>query len=88
MWFYDGYTIPGELGDEIQLLGTTDIARVVSINYKANTLVLDRALSWRAGQGVSLKFAGLAPDYGADEAGLNPPPDKSEPERRPGAVKK
>jgi parallel beta helix pectate lyase-like protein len=88
MWFYDGYTIPGELGDEIQLLGTTDTARVVSINYKANLLVLDRALSWRVGQGVALKFAGLAPDYGADEAGLNPPPDKSEPERRSGALKK
>lgn len=88
MWFYDGYMIPGELGDEIQLLGTTDTARIVSINYKSSLLVLDRSLSWRAGQGVTLKFAGLAPDYGADEVGLNPPPDKSEPEGRPGVVKK
>jgi hypothetical protein len=88
MWFYDGYSIPGEVGDEIQLLGTTDTARIVSINYKASVLVLDRPLSWRGGQGVSLKFAGLAPDYGADEVGLTPPPDKSETERRLDVPKK
>ncbi len=71
MWFFDGFTIPGETGDEIQLLGTTDSARIVSIDYKANTLTLDRSLSWRSGQGVALKFAGVAPDYGAFEYGMD-----------------
>ena len=85
-WFYDGFTIPGELGDEIQLLGTTDTARILKIDYKAGLLILDRPLSWRAGQGVALKFAGIAPDYGAVEVGLTP--DKPEVERRFGGLKK
>ena len=85
-WFYDGFTIPGELGDEIQLLGTTDTARVVKVDYKASVLVLDRSLSWRGGQGVSLKFAGMAPDYGADEVGLSP--DKPETQRSLEGLKK
>jgi Right handed beta helix region len=90
LWFYDGFTIPGESGDEIQLLGTTDTARIVSINYKNSTLVLDRPLSWRGGQGVALKFAGIAPDFGADEVGLNPTTEKPQPqpERRPGAPRR
>jgi hypothetical protein len=66
-WFSDGFTIPGEIGDEIQLLGTTDTARVVRIDYTARTLTLDHSLSWRSDQGVALKFAGLAPDFGAAE---------------------
>ena len=66
-WFSDGFTIPGEVGDEIQLLGATDTARVTHIDYAARTLTLDRALSWRSGQGVALKFLGLAPDFGAAE---------------------
>jgi hypothetical protein len=66
-WFSDGFTIPGEPGDEIQLLGTTDTARVVRIDFTAKTLILDRSVSWRSGQGVALKFEGLAPDFGAAE---------------------
>ena len=66
-WVSDGFTIPGEPGDEIQLLGTTDTARVVRIDFTARTLILDRSLSWRSGQGVALKFAGIAPDFGAGE---------------------
>jgi hypothetical protein len=66
-WFSDGFTIPGEAGDEIQLLGTTTTARVLRIDFTARTLILDRSLSWRADQGVALKFAGIAPDFGAAE---------------------
>lgn len=84
LWFYDGFTIPGEHGDEIQLLGTTDTARILSIDYKSDILVLDRPLSWRAGQGVSLKFAGIAPDFGADEVGLETEQPQS---RRPTYVR-
>jgi hypothetical protein len=69
LWFSDGFTIPGEKGDEIQLLGTTDTARVVRIDYKARALVLDHPLTWKAGQGVALKFTGRAPDMGALEYG-------------------
>ena len=57
-WFSEGLTIPGEAGDEIQLLGTTESARIVSIDFTARTLTLDRALTWQSGQGVALKFSG------------------------------
>lgn len=86
-WFYDGFEIPGESGDEIQLLGTTDVARVMKVDFKTSVLVLDRPLSWRAGQGVALKFAGIAPDFGAAEFGLNPA-DQVQPERRLDGVRK
>jgi parallel beta-helix repeat protein len=66
-FFYDGYQIPGESGDEIQLEGQTQTATVVSIDYTANTLTLDRPLDWNADQGVSLKYNGSAPDVGAHE---------------------
>ncbi len=66
-YFYDGYQIPGESGDEIQLEGQTQTAIILSIDYTANTLTLDRPLDWNADQGVSLKYNGSAPDVGAHE---------------------
>jgi parallel beta-helix repeat protein len=68
-FFYDGFDIPGEQGDEIMLDGDSQAARVVSIDYNTNTLTLDRSLSWNSGQGVSLKYNGSAPDVGAFESG-------------------
>jgi len=67
LWFSDGLTIPGEAGDEIQLIGSKEPARIVRIDYAARTLTLDRPLTWQSGQGVALKFAGAAPDFGAVE---------------------
>ncbi len=69
-WFYDGFGIPGEAGDEIQLEGRQDVARVTGLDLKANVLRLDRALTWAAGQGVALRYAGSRPDVGAYESGL------------------
>jgi Right handed beta helix region len=71
--FYDGHGIDGEHGDVIQLAGSGTRATVVGIDYAKGTLRLDRALSWRDGQGVSLAFEGRAPDVGAFEvsAGTN-----------------
>jgi hypothetical protein len=66
-YFYDGFDIPGEVGDLIQLSGQTQTARIVEIDYATNTLTLDRALTWMAGQGVSLAYSGNAPDIGASE---------------------
>jgi hypothetical protein len=65
--FYDGFTIPGEIGDEIQLLGTTETARILHVELTTGVLTLDRPLSWRAGQEISLRFSGAAPDAGAFE---------------------
>jgi hypothetical protein len=70
-YFYDGNGIAREIGDTIQLLGTTDTAVVTAVNLATATLTLDRPLTWSAGQGVALRFAGAAPDMGAFEFGLN-----------------
>ena len=72
LYFYDGRGIPGEAGDTIQLIGGTETAVVKAIDLKANTLTLDRALTWSKGQGVALRYAGAAPDMGAFEFGLEP----------------
>jgi hypothetical protein len=65
-YFYDGYDIEGEQGDIIQLKnGGT--ARIISINYSTNTIILDRKLSWKPEQGISLVYSGEAPDIGAFE---------------------
>lgn len=69
-WFYDGYGIPGETGDEIQLEGQREVARVTAVDLAANRLQLDRALTWTAGQGVALRYGGSRPDVGAFESGL------------------
>jgi hypothetical protein len=66
-YFYDGFTIPGENADTIQLENSGDTATVVSIDYQQNTLILDKALQWSQGQGVSLIYTGSAPDIGAFE---------------------
>ena len=67
LYFYDGFGISGEMGDRIQLEGSTETAVIVNVDYASNTLTLDRALSWEGGQGVSLAFAGSAPDVGMYE---------------------
>lgn len=66
-WFYDGFAIEGEEGDRIQLDGQAETARIVRIDLAANTLVLDKPLTWTAGQGVALAYSGRAPDIGAYE---------------------
>jgi parallel beta-helix repeat protein len=65
--FYDGFGIPWETGDLIQLQGQTQTARVTAVNYTTKRLTIDRSMTWSAGQGVSLQFTGTAPDIGAYE---------------------
>ena len=65
--FYDGFGIPGESGDLIQLAGQSQSARVVQINYFNNTMTVDRDLTWSSGQGISLAYEGTKPDVGAYE---------------------
>ncbi|CAG0927106.1 hypothetical protein TFLX_00354 [Thermoflexales bacterium] len=66
-YFRDNYAIAGVSGDRVQLAGQSETAAIVGIDYTANTLTLDRALSWSANQGVSLAYEGSAPDVGAYE---------------------
>lgn len=78
-WFYDGFGIVGESGDEIQLEGQGTSATILAINYATNTITLSTSLTWNNGDGVHLKYAGNAPDVGAFEFGAtqtkrpNPP---------------
>ncbi len=66
-YFYDGFGIPEEAGDVVQLEGQTATAQIVAIDYASRTLTLDRALAWASGQGLHLQYAGLRPDMGAYE---------------------
>lgn len=68
-WFYDGFGIEGEWGDEIVVGTERQRARIESIDHEQSVLHLDRELNWEAGAHVSLPFSGEAPDIGAYETG-------------------
>ena len=76
-FYYDGWGIPGEIGDRIQLEGAARAVRVVKIDYEQGRITVDGMLSWTEGQGVSLAYAGAAPDLGAHE--YRGPVSQSEP---------
>ena len=65
----DGWGIPGVQGDRIQILGTTQKAKITSVNYDTNTIVVDTNLTWTMGQGIALAYEGSTPDLGAFEYG-------------------
>lgn len=68
-WFFDGFGIPGEVGDLIFIGAGKVEARVTGVDIDRGLLTLDREVSWRQGDAVSLPYLGTAPDLGAYEAG-------------------
>jgi hypothetical protein len=64
-YFMDGWGIIQ--GDNIQLEGTTQRARITGVNYQSNTVTVDKSLTWTLNQGISLTYEGTAPDAGAYE---------------------
>jgi hypothetical protein len=66
-YFMDGWGIEGVLGDEIQIVGTSQKARITRVDYGTNTITVSSSLTWTLGQGISLAYAGSAPDAGAHE---------------------
>ena len=64
-YFVDGYGITD--GDLIQLQGQTETARIVKVDFGANTITVDKTLTWTSGQGIALAYYGTAPDAGAFE---------------------
>lgn len=66
-FFYDGWGIPNEVGDMIQLEGQANTSRIISIDYGQNSITVDRTLSWTQDQGLSLAYSGSSPDLGAFE---------------------
>jgi parallel beta-helix repeat protein len=76
-YFFDGFGIPGEIGDLIQLEGGSATVRIVQIDYTNGTLTLDQSITWTAGQHLHLQYSGVGPDMGAFERQLEtyiPPP--------------
>ncbi|WP_019615660.1 NosD domain-containing protein [Psychromonas ossibalaenae] len=65
--FYDGFAIPGEVGDRVQIEGRTATAVIIHVNHKHKTITLDKALTWKRGEGIGLSYNGLRPDIGAFE---------------------
>jgi len=66
-YFTDGWGITGVDGDMIQVFGTTQRARITSVNYGTATITVDTSLTWTQNQGISLVYEGSAPDIGAYE---------------------
>ena len=68
-YFMDGWGIAGVNGDDLQIFGTSQKARITRVVYATNTITVDTSLSWTQGQGVALAYLGSAPDAGAFEYG-------------------
>ena len=67
-YFTDGNGLVA--GDLVQLEGQTGTALVVAVDFAANTITVNRLLTWAADTGVSLPYLGSRPDQGAFEHGL------------------
>lgn len=74
-FFYDGNSIAGEIGDVVKIESNGQYARIIAVDLSTNELTLDSAVSWVAGDGVSLFYEGAAPDVGAFEYGMKAPPN-------------
>jgi PKD repeat protein len=68
-YFMDGWWISGVDGDDIQIVGSSQKARIVNVNYGTNTITVNTSLTWTQNQGVALAYVGAAPDAGAFEYG-------------------
>jgi hypothetical protein len=66
-YFMDGWGIAGVQGDEIQLYGSTQRARIISVNYSTKTITVDGNITWAQNQGINLAYEEAAPDLGAYE---------------------
>lgn len=64
--FSSGYEIVP--GDTIVLHASGERAQIIDIDTEANTLTLNRTITWGVNEGVSTLFNGSAPDIGAVEA--------------------
>ena len=52
---------------DLQLEGQSSAVTITDVDYATNTITVDTPLSWETGTGVSLPYAGSAPDQGAYE---------------------
>jgi parallel beta-helix repeat protein len=66
-YFCDGFGIPGQQGDLVQLEGQAQAARVVRVDYEKKVLALDRVLTWKDGLPLATSYSGKRPDLGTFE---------------------
>ncbi len=64
LFFSDGF---GIVAPDVVYVGKVRV-KIVSVDYQANQLTLDRSISWAAGAGVFTDYAGVGPDVGAFES--------------------
>lgn len=66
-YFTDGWgMIPGDM---LQLEHSVERMRIIEVDYVNNNLIVDRTVTWKQGDGISLAYTGKAPDLGAYEYG-------------------
>jgi len=68
LYFTNGY---GLVDPDVIRIGNERVT-VVSVDYDANLITIDRSISWDAGAPVYLDYNGSAPDMGAYESGAPP----------------
>ncbi|MBW2735574.1 MAG: right-handed parallel beta-helix repeat-containing protein, partial [Deltaproteobacteria bacterium] len=66
-WAFDGFSLPGEVGDLIQV--GSEQARVVAVDQAKGVITVDRDLTWVSGVPVSPAWQGAAPSLGCFEEG-------------------
>lgn len=66
LYFYDGWNIPGEVGDVIKTQNQQRTT-IQSIDYETNTLYVYPGIDTAKGEGISIDFLGTSPDIGALE---------------------
>lgn len=64
-YFTDGFDLMQ--GDSVQIENQKTVSKIKSVNYSDHTIVLDRTVSWKKGDGISLPYTGKLPDVGAYE---------------------
>lgn len=67
-YFFDGFGVTE--GDLIKI-GNNSPVRIINIDYKKNTLVVSKQISWTSNSDVSLNYFGESPDIGLYEFGFN-----------------
>jgi len=66
LWFYDGWNIEGEIGDTIKTQSGQN-ALITSIDYTTNIININKSITWRKDEGITLDYNGTKPDIGVFE---------------------
>ncbi|BBO84463.1 hypothetical protein DSCO28_50290 [Desulfosarcina ovata subsp. sediminis] len=70
LYFYDGWSIPGETADTIYT-SAGQSAVITGVDYSTGVITLATSITWTNGDGVTvIDYTGSAPDIGVDEYDL------------------